>query len=121
MTTKKNDDSMNQYAIQLEQLKAHKETNLLLKELVNTLNGFTNSGASLQTVVPTNAYLAYLSVVGPALARHLDNDIGLEEIQKGGVHLGQSLVDEFSAYTSCQKPENQIYKSLEFLNKGTDD
>tara|TARA_B100001113_G_scaffold323190_1_gene294061 strand:+ start:236 stop:601 length:366 start_codon:yes stop_codon:yes gene_type:complete len=121
MTTKKNDDSMNQYAILLEQLKAHKETNLLLRELVNTLNGFTNSGASLQTVVPTNAFLAYLSVVGPALARHLDDTIGAEEIKKGGVHLGKSLIDEFSAFSSCQTPEDQIYKSLEFLSKGKDD
>tara|TARA_B100000579_G_scaffold180356_1_gene146964 strand:- start:551 stop:916 length:366 start_codon:yes stop_codon:yes gene_type:complete len=120
MTTKKDDDSMNQYAIQLEQLKAHKETNLLLKELVNTLNGFTNSGANLQTVVPTNAFLAYLSVVGPALARHLDDTIGVEEIKKGGVHLGKSLIDEFSAFSSCQTPEDQIYKSLEFLSKGKD-
>ena len=79
------------------------------------------SGALVQTVVPDNAFLAYLSVVGPALARHLDSKIGAEEIKKGGVHLGQSLIDEFSAYSSCQKPEDQIYKSLEFLNKGTDD
>jgi len=121
MTSKKNDDSMNQYAIQLEQLKAQKETNALLKELVNTLNGFSNSGASLQTVIPDNAFLAYLSVVGPALARHLDDTIGVEEIKKGGVHLGKSLMDEFSAFSSCQNPEDQIYKSLEFLNKGTDD
>jgi len=122
MTSKNNDDSKNQYSLHLEQVKLHRETNRLLKELVETLNGFTNSGASLQTVIPANAFLAYLSVVGPAIARHLDNDIGAEEIRKGGVHLGQSLIDEFSAFSSCQTPEDQIYKSLEFLNnKGTDD
>ena len=122
MTSKNNDDPKNQYSLHLEQVKLQRETNQLLKELVNTLNGFTNSGASLQTVVPDNAFLAYLSVVGPALARHLDDTIGAEEIKKGGVHLGKSLIDEFSAFSSCQTPEDQIYKSLEFLNnKGTDD
>lgn len=121
MTSKKNDDSMNQYALHLEQVKAQKETNLLLKELIRILDGFTNSGAGLQTVIPDQAFLAYLSVVGPALARHLDSTVGAEEIKKGGVHLGKSLIDEFSAFSSCQNPEDQIYKSLEFLNQGTDD
>ena len=112
---------MNQYALHLEQVKAQKETNLLLKELIRILDGFTNSGAGLQTVIPDQAFLAYLSVVGPALARHLDSTVGAEEIKKGGVHLGKSLIDEFSAFSSCQNPEDQIYKSLEFLNQGTDD
>ena len=87
MTSKKNDDSMNQYALHLEQVKAQKETNLLLKELIRILDGFTNSGASLQTVVPDNAFLAYLSVVGPALARHLDSKIGAEEINQHQIYI----------------------------------
>jgi len=116
MSKTPDNDSLNQFALQREQLNAQLETNKLLRELVQVLNGFTNSGASLQTIIPTNAFLAYLSVVGPAIARHLDESIGAEEIKKGGVHLGKSLIEEFSAFSSCQTPEDQIYKSLEFLN-----
>ena len=116
MSKTPDNDSLNQFALQREQLNAQLETNKLLRELVQVLNGFTNSGASLQTIIPTNAFLAYLSVVGPAIARHLDESIGAEEIKKGGVHLGKSLMEEFSAFSSCQTPEDQIYKSLEFLN-----
>tara|TARA_B100001250_G_scaffold88926_1_gene73727 strand:- start:1371 stop:1748 length:378 start_codon:yes stop_codon:yes gene_type:complete len=122
MTSKNNDEPKNQYSLHLEQVQLHKETNQLLKELISILDGFTNSGASLQTVIPDQAFLAYLSVVGPAIARHLDDKVGAEEIKKGGVHLGKSLIDEFSAFSSCQTPEDQIYKSLEFLNnKGKED
>tara|TARA_R100001443_G_scaffold16704_5_gene27072 strand:- start:1544 stop:1912 length:369 start_codon:yes stop_codon:yes gene_type:complete len=116
MSKTPDNDSLNQFALQREQLNAQLETNKLLRELLQVLNGFTNSGASLQTIIPTNAFLAYLSVVGPAIARHLDESIGAEEIKKGGVHLGKSLMEEFSAFSSCQTPEDQIYKSLEFLN-----
>jgi len=116
MSKTPDNDSLNQFALQREQLNAQLETNKLLRELLQVLNGFTNSGASLQTIIPTNAFLAYLSVVGPAIARHLDESIGAEEIKKGGVHLGKSLIEEFSAFSSCQTPEDQIYKSLEFLN-----
>jgi len=116
MSKTPDNDPLNQFALQREQLNAQLETNKLLRELVQVLNGFTNSGASLQTIIPTNAFLAYLSVVGPAIARHLDESIGAEEIKKGGVHLGKSLIEEFSAFSSCQTPEDQIYKSLEFLN-----
>ena len=122
MTKNSDNEAMNQFALSKEQLKAQQETNKLLQELVSVLNGFTNSGASLQTIIPDNAFLAYLSVVGPALARHLDDKIGAEEIKKGGVHFGKSLMDEFAAFSSCQTPEDQIYKSLEFLNNtGKDD
>lgn len=116
MSKTPDNDPLNQFALQREQLNAQLETNKLLRELLQVLNGFTNSGASLQTIIPTNAFLAYLSVVGPAIARHLDESIGAEEIKKGGVHLGKSLIEEFSAFSSCQTPEDQIYKSLEFLN-----
>jgi hypothetical protein len=107
---------MNQYALLQELLNTQKETNRLLGELHYLLNGFTNGGASLNGIMPDIAFLAYLHVVGPALARHLDDKVGPEEIKKGGVHLGKSLIEEFAAFTSCQKPEDSIYKSLEFLN-----
>lgn len=122
MAKKDNDPKLNQYALMQEQLKAQKETNTLLGELIYLLNGFTNGGASLNGYVPDLAFLAYLHVVGPALARHLDDKIGAEEIKKGGVHLGKSLIEEYAAFTSCNKPVDSIYKSLEFLNNtGSDD
>ncbi len=123
MGTKSSDEDLNQYGIQKELLKVQQETNrllekqnALLKEQNYLINGFTNGGASLNGIVPDMAFLAYLSVVGPALARHLDDTVGAEEIKKGGVHLGNSLIEEFSAYSSCQKPEDRVYSSLEFLN-----
>ncbi len=113
----KNDETpLNQYALTKELLKAQQETNRLLQEAVYLLNGFTNNGSNLNGMVPDVSFLAYLSVVGPALARHLDDKIGIEEIKKGGVHLGASLIEEFSAYSSCQNPADKIYNSLEFLN-----
>ena len=123
MTIKKsNDEPMNQYALLKELLLEQKETNKHLNELVYLLNGFTNGGASLNGIMPDLAFLAYLHVVGPALARHLDDKVGAEEIKKGGVHLGKSLIEEYAAFTSCNKPEDSIYKSLEFLNNtGKDD
>ena len=122
MTKKSNDEPMNQYALLQELLVSQKETNKHLSELIYLLNGFTNGGASLNGIMPDLAFLAYLHVVGPALARHLDDKVGVEEIKKGGVHLGKSLIEEYSAFTSCNKPEDSIYKSLEFLNNtGKDD
>ena len=122
MTKKSNDEPMNQYALLQELLVTQKETNKHLSELIYLLNGFTNGGASLNGIMPDLAFLDYLHVVGPALARHLDDKVGAEEIKKGGVHLGKSLIEEYSAFTSCNKPEDSIYKSLEFLNNtGKDD
>jgi|TARA_B100000530_G_scaffold324708_1_gene261710 hypothetical protein len=118
-SSKKPDSSepvLNQYALLQEQLKVQQDTNRLLQEVVYLLNGFTNNGSNLNGMVPDVSFLAYLSVVGPALARHLDEKIGIEEIKKGGVHLGASLIEEFSAYSSCQNPADKIYNSLEFLN-----
>tara|TARA_B100000287_G_scaffold25859_2_gene24931 strand:- start:1646 stop:2017 length:372 start_codon:yes stop_codon:yes gene_type:complete len=118
----KNDETpLNQYALTKELLKAQQETNRLLQEAVYLLNGFTNNGSNLNGMVPDVSFLAYLSVVGPALARHLDDKIGIEEIKKGGVHLGASLIEEFSAYSSCQNPADKIYNSLEFLNSSGKD
>lgn len=123
MTNKKsNDEPMNQYALLKELLITQKETNKHLSELIYLLNGFTNGGASLNGIMPDLAFLAYLHVVGPALARHLDDKVGAEEIKKGGVHLGKSLIEEYSAFAACNTPEDSIYKSLEFLNNtGKDD
>ena len=116
MTTKPSDDNLNQYALLKEQVKQQKETNRLLSELVYLLNGFKNGGARLNGIVPGLDFLAYLHVIGPALARHLDDKIGAEEIKKGGVHLAQSCVEEFSAFSSCQDPKDKVISSLEFLN-----
>jgi hypothetical protein len=122
MTKKSGDEPMNQYALLQELLNAQKETNKNLSELIYLLTGFTNGGASLNAYVPDLAFLAYLHVVGPALARHLDDKVGAEEIKKGGVHLGKSLIEEYAAFTSCNRPEDSIYQKLEFLNNtGKDD
>jgi hypothetical protein len=88
----------------------------LLSDLKFLLDGFTNQGASINGYVPDIGTLAYLSVVGPTLARKLEKTIGVEEILKGGVPLAQRMVEEFSAYQSTQQPQDRLANALEFLN-----
>lgn len=120
----KNPDGKNQYQIQsdiLDHLKMNGEyLSIMSKQLEDIkylLNGFTSGGASLNGYLPDSSLLAYLSLIGPALARHLDKTIGLEEILKGGVHLSTRMVEEYAAYQSERQPIDTLKNSLEFLGQ----
>ena len=122
--TMKNPDGKNQYQIQsdiLDHLKMNGEyLSIMSKQLEDIkylLNGFTSGGASLNGYLPDSSLLAYLSLIGPALARHLDKTIGLEEILKGGVHLSTRMVEEYAAYQSERQPIDTLKNSLEFLGQ----
>ena len=122
--TMKNPEGKNQYQIQsdiLDHLKMNGEyLSIMSKQLEDIkylLNGFTSGGASLNGYLPDSSLLAYLSLIGPALARHLDKTIGLEEILKGGVHLSSRMVEEYSAYQSERQPIDTLKNSLEFLGQ----
>jgi hypothetical protein len=95
-----------------------KNTNIQLRQMViyqqqscsqlHTLNqviyGFTNGGASLNGYIPDAFVSAYVSVLGPALAKRLDkDDIGLEELMKGATLLARRLLEELNAYRSEQE------------------
>ena len=119
-----NPDGKNQYQIQseiLDHLKMNGEyLSIMSKQLEDIkylLNGFTSGGASLNGYLPDSSLLAYLSLIGPALARHLDKTIGLEEILKGGVHLSTRMVEEYAAYQSERQPIDTLKNSLEFLGQ----
>ena len=121
MTTK-NEEGKNQYQMiseLLDHLKMNGEyLSIMSKQLEDIkylLNGFTSGGASLNGYLPDSSMLAYLSLIGPALARHLDKTIGLEEILKGGVHLSSRMVEEYAAYQSERQPLDNLKNSLEFL------
>ena len=124
MTTKNNPkDQHNQYQMLSDLLSATEESNKKLNQLSKQLedihyllNGFTSGGASLNGYIPDTALFAYFSIVGPALARHLDKDVGLEEILKGGVHLATRMTEEHTAYRTEQQPKDFIRSSLEFLS-----
>ena len=83
-------------------------TNELLQQLVNQnsellylLNGFTSGGASFNGYLPDAFTSAYLSVLAPVVAQKLMNDdLGFEEIMKGGTVLSRQLLEELSAYRS---------------------
>ena len=88
-----------------------------LEDIKYLLNGFTSGGASLNGYLPDSSLLAYLSLIGPALARHLDKTIGLEEILKGGVHISTRMVEEYAASQSERQPIDTLKNSLEFLGQ----
>ena len=122
--TMKDPEGKNQYQIQsdiLDHLKMNGEyLSIMSKQLEDIkylLNGFTSGGASLNGYLPDSSLLAYLSLIGPALARHLDKTIGLEEILKGGVHLSTRMVEEYAAYQSERQPIDTLKNSLEFLGQ----
>lgn len=85
-----------------------------LGDVTYLLNGFTSGGASLNGYLPDAQLLAYLSLIGPTMARHLDKTIGIEEILKGGVELSKRFTEEYAAYQSEQQPKD-LLSSLEFL------
>ena len=92
-----------------------------LSDISYLVNGFTSGGSSLNGYLPDAGTLAYLSLMGPAIARHLDKTTGVEEILKGGVELSRRFTEEYAAYQSEQQPKDLII-SLEFLtSEGTED
>ncbi len=92
-----------------------------LADISYLVNGFTSGGSSLNGYLPDASLLAYLSVIGPAIARHLDKTTGLEELLKGGVELSKRFTEEYAAYQSEQQPKD-LLSSLEFLtSEGTED
>lgn len=92
-----------------------------LADISYLVNGFTSGGSSLNGYLPDASLLAYLSLIGPAIARHLDKTTGLEELLKGGVELSKRFTEEYAAYQSEQQPKD-LLSSLEFLtSEGTED
>ena len=99
-------------------------TNELLQQLVNQnsellylLNGFTSGGASFNGYLPDAFTSAYLSVLAPVVAQKLmKDDLGFEEIMKGGTVLSRQLLEELSAYRSEQEGKDVVSSITELLN-----
>lgn len=87
-----------------------------LRDMHYLLNGFTNGGASLNGYVPDAFTNAYLSVLGPVLAKRLDsNELDLEELMKGATLLSRRLLEELSAYRSEQEGRDVLQDALSLV------
>jgi hypothetical protein len=88
-----------------------------LQDLLYLINGFTSGGASFNGYLPDAFVSAYLSILGPVLAHKIQNDdIGLEEMMKGGTMLARRLLEELSAYRSEQGARDVLSDALELLD-----
>ena len=105
-------------ASQISLLTEHqKQLTSQVSDLVYLLNGFTSGGASFNGYLPDAFVTAYLSVLGPVVAEKLKKqDIGLEEIMKGGTLLARRLLEELSAYRSEQEGKDVLSDALELLD-----
>ncbi len=87
-----------------------------LREIHNLLQGFTNNGASLSGYIPDAFTNAYLSVLGPVLAKRLDdNQLDLEELMKGATLLSRHLLEELAAYRTVQEGRDVIEDALSLV------
>mgnify|MGYP001264135343 CR=1 FL=1 len=87
-----------------------------LREIHCLLHGFTNSGASLSGYMPDAFTNAYLSVLGPVLAKRLDdNQLDLEELMKGATLLSRHLLEELAAYRTVQEGRDVIEDALSLV------
>lgn len=87
-----------------------------LREIHSLLHGFTNSGASLSGYMPDAFTNAYLSVLGPVLAKRLDdNQLDLEELMKGATLLSRHLLEELAAYRTVQEGRDVIEDALSLV------
>ena len=85
-------------------------------ELLYLLNGFTSGGASFNGYLPDAFTSAYLSVLAPVVAQKLmKDDLGFEEIMKGGTVLSRQLLEELGAYRSEQEGKDVVSSLTELL------
>ncbi len=88
-----------------------------VSDLNYLLNGFSSGGASFNGYLPDSFEIAYLSVLGPVVAERLKKqELGLEEIMKGGTLLARRLLEELSAYRSEQEGKDVLSDALELLD-----
>ena len=104
--------------IQLRQVVIYQQqTCEQLHALNQLMQGFTNNGASLNGYIPDAFVSAYVSVLGPVLAKRLDkDDIGLEELMKGATLLARRLLEELNAYRSEQEGRDVLADVLANFN-----
>ena len=104
--------------IQLRQMIIYQQQSCeQLHNLNQLMHGFTNGGASLNGYIPDAFVAAYVSVLGPALAKRLDqDDIGLEELMKGATLLARRLLEELNAYRSEQEGRDVLADVLANAN-----
>mgnify|MGYP001161190386 FL=1 len=88
-----------------------------IRDLHTLMAGFTSGGASLTGYVPDAFTNAYLSVLGPVLAKRLDdNELDLEELMKGATLLSRRLLEELSAYRSEQEGRDVLEDALSLVD-----
>lgn len=104
--------------IQLRQMVIYQQQSLeQLLRIHEMLDGFTNSGASLNGYIPDAFVQAYVSVVGPVLAKRLSQEeVDLEELMKGATLLARRLLEELSAYRSEQEAKDILDEAMAHVN-----
>jgi hypothetical protein len=87
-----------------------------LQELNYMINGFTAGGASLNGYIPDAFVHAYVALLGPALAQRFAKDeMGIEELMKGGCLMARTLLEELAAYRSEQEARDVVQDALSNL------
>lgn len=104
--------------IQLRQMVVYQQQSLeQLLRIQEMLDGFTNGGASLNGYIPDAFVQAYVSVVGPVLAKRLSQEeVDLEELMKGATLLARRLLEELSAYRSEQEAKDILDEAMAHVN-----
>ena len=93
------------------------KTSAQLGDLTYLVNGFTSGGASFNGYLPDTFTSSYVAMLAPVLADRLKKDnIGMEEMMKGGTLLTKTVLEELSAYRSEQSGKDLIAESLAFMN-----
>jgi len=104
-------------ALTQQGLKQQQQMMSQLQDLLYLVNGFTSGGASFNGYLPDAFVTAYIAVLGPVLAQRLgDQEIGLEELMKGGTLLARTLLEELSAYRSEQEARDVVNDAIALLN-----
>ena len=76
-----------------------------VEEIKDTLNGFTNGGASFGAYQTDPFTTAYLSILGPMLAFRLGGELQnklIPELLKAGAPLARDVLEELAAYRQQQ-------------------
>lgn len=77
----------------------------VIEEIQETLNGFTNGGASFGAYQTDPFTTAYLSILGPMLAFRLGGELQnklIPELLKAGAPLARDVLEELAAYRQQQ-------------------
>lgn len=100
----------------IQSLQGQKTLGEQLRDLVYLVNGFTSGGASLNGYTIDPMTMAYLAIMGPALAQKLiEQPSDLPELMKGSTLLARQLLEELAAYRTERSPIDYVEDQSELI------